>query len=549
MSANLSSLLLILNLLTGTIFSLTRKLLPRSLTELFIIPICLTSPAEIQDGSPTPSATNLLKVRNALVNLPVFGATKIYLYLLHFFIDKNNDYANSQIHAWLNNVTNGYLSTIAQNIRDQIKTVRIPYRAGANPSTTVSSGASGLSCRAFLLSVYEVGYDSTSNSSIPVEGVKLDYFIAGNAENAKTRRTANRAGSTAFWWLRSPAGNSADSAWLIAAEGHLGGYITSYTGYGPRPALVLPSSLLVSDDGTVLTNTPPTQPGSITVPGTILGGSSPAISWAASTDPQSLTVSYRLERSVNSGAWTQIFQGTGRSFSDTVAFGTTTVQYRVRAFNTLGLESANRTSSQISVNNNPPVISGTNSDLGVKTGVFSQDYTVTAPDAGDTLTVTESINGVQLRQYTATSGAQQTFTVSQDRFRRLPNGANTLTVTAAHQRGASATRTWTFSRNETQIQVQLESPLAADDMPSRIVVNVQRSIPPGASFQVLVCNNGNDASPAWEDCTNQVLNGLLYIFKNTTKTAAKWGVNIQVNVQRNGAVGDCWVSSIGGNFD
>jgi len=58
MSANLLSLLLILNLLIGMTFLLTLKSLPHFWTALFIIPTCSTSLTEIQDV-----ALNLLKNR------------------------------------------------------------------------------------------------------------------------------------------------------------------------------------------------------------------------------------------------------------------------------------------------------------------------------------------------------------------------------------------------------------------------------------------------------------------------------------------------------
>lgn len=39
---------------------------------------------------------------------------------------KNNDYANSEIRKWCNGT---YLNTIQEDIRNQIMTVKIPYRA------------------------------------------------------------------------------------------------------------------------------------------------------------------------------------------------------------------------------------------------------------------------------------------------------------------------------------------------------------------------------------------------------------------------------------
>ena len=53
-----------------------------------------------------------------------------------------NDYANSTIKAYLNST---FLARFDANIQAQIKQVKLPYRAGSGTSTTITSGASGLS--------------------------------------------------------------------------------------------------------------------------------------------------------------------------------------------------------------------------------------------------------------------------------------------------------------------------------------------------------------------------------------------------------------------
>jgi len=286
-----------------------------------------------------------------------------------------------------------------------------------------------------------------------------------------------------------------------------------------------------------------------------MGGSSPVISWGLSTDPQGQAVTYVLERSINGGAWTAIFTGTGRTFTDTVAVGAAnTVQYRVRARNVSGMYSDGRTTAVITViNNTPPSIDGADAYLGEKTGAFSFNYTVTDPDPEDVITVTESLNGEQLRQYTAQSGAAQSLEITTEQFIQLPNAPteapHTLIITAVDQWGASDTRTLTFSRVESKIDVKKSEPHPANVRPTRAAVTVGRNIPDGATFQVLICNNGFDETPTWEDCTESVTSGGVYTFTNETKTAAEWGVSVQAIVNRNGASGLCFISSVGGNFE
>lgn len=105
---------------------------------------------------------------------------------------------------------------------------------------------------------------------------------------------------------------------------------------------------------TVNNNEPPSVPASITVPQTILTGTTVTISWAASTDTVGAALEgYILERSTNGGAqWSQIYQGSATSTTNSVLLGTTSVMYRVKAYDAEGAESGYRTSSQVTVTQN-----------------------------------------------------------------------------------------------------------------------------------------------------------------------------------------------------
>lgn len=276
-----------------------------------------------------------------------------------------NDYKNSEIHSYLNNT---WLNKLDANIRAQVKQVKLPYVNGT-ANSAVASGANGLSCKIFLLSGYEVGFTQSDNSYFPVDGARLAYFENGTGTSALNKRIANYNGSATDWWLRSPFTNGTGNAWYVYTNGSY--YINYCTGTcGIRPALVLPSSLLVSDDGSVTTNTAPTTPGSITVPQSIQGGSTITVSWTASTDAENNLDGYKVERSTDGGSsWSQIYQGSSLSTTNTVPAGTQTVMYRVKAYDTQGSESGYKISSQVTVINNqapatPPSITIPNEVLG-----------------------------------------------------------------------------------------------------------------------------------------------------------------------------------------
>jgi len=276
-----------------------------------------------------------------------------------------NDYKNSEIHSYLNNT---WLNKLDANIRAQVKQVKLPYVNGT-ANSAVASGANGLSCKIFLLSGYEVGFTQSVNSYFPIDGVRLAYFQDGDGTAARNIRIANYNGSATDWWLRSPLTNGTNLAWSVYTVGGCS-YGNCTNTYGIRPALVLPSSLLVSDDGSVSTNTAPTTPGSITIPSTIQGGSTITVQWTASTDAENNLDGYKVERSTDGGSsWSQIYQGSSLSTTNTVPAGTNTVMYRVKAYDTQGSESGYKISSQVTVINNqapatPPSITIPNEVLG-----------------------------------------------------------------------------------------------------------------------------------------------------------------------------------------
>ena len=264
----------------------------------------------------------------------------------------NNSYKDSSIHTYLNGT---FYNLIDSDIRAAIKQVKIPYQNGTGGGDgSLATGANGLSTKVFLLSGYEVGLTTSDDRNFPKDGIRLAYFGSGSGGNSK--RVAYNGSSTAMWWLRSPHTDNYGSVWAVNTEGYYDAGRWNYHSCGVRPALILPSTLLVSDDGTVSTNTAPSTPWNISVPSSIMGGTNISISWAKSYDAESNLSGYKVERSTNGGSWwSQIYQGTATSTTNNVAFGTTSVMYRVKAYDTYGLESGWRTSSQVTVvNNNAP---------------------------------------------------------------------------------------------------------------------------------------------------------------------------------------------------
>ena len=192
----------------------------------------------------------------------------------------NNDYLNSDMTAYLNGT---FISLIDADIRNAIKQVKIPYTNYSN--NNVMSGSNGLSCKVFLLSGTEVGFSGASYMN--TEGAKLSYF------DSASKRVAYNGSNAAGWWLRSPYTSSGDGVWSVKSDGSYD-YWSYYSTYGVRPAFVLPSTLVVSDDGTVSTNTAP----AINASSTNLGKQNAPFNFAytvTDADGDTLTVTEKLD--------------------------------------------------------------------------------------------------------------------------------------------------------------------------------------------------------------------------------------------------------------
>lgn len=223
-----------------------------------------------------------------------------------------NKYESSDIHTYLNNT---FLKLLDSNIQEAIKQVKLPYRQNGGSGGTDRTGANGLSTKIFLLSGYEVGWTTSDNSYFPVDGAKLSYFESGTGTSANNKRIANLNGSAARWWLRSPRTGDARFVWYVHSDGNYSDNDASLS-YGFRPALILPSTLLVSDDGTVSTNTPPTITSTSGASGVNLGSKTAAFSFKYTpndADGDKLTVTEKLDGVVKKTR-TNVTSGTQLTF-------------------------------------------------------------------------------------------------------------------------------------------------------------------------------------------------------------------------------------------
>ena len=149
-----------------------------------------------------------------------------------------NAYASCALDSWFNNT---YYNLLDADIKAQIAAVAIPYTPG-NGNNSVST----LSRKVFALSVTELGrtasYANVEGSALPI---------------ASTLQIAyNSSGGAVVQWTRSPLTINTYYACFLSTSGSVDYNVCTDT-YGARPAFTLPSSLSVSDDGSVTVNTAP----------------------------------------------------------------------------------------------------------------------------------------------------------------------------------------------------------------------------------------------------------------------------------------------------
>lgn len=222
-----------------------------------------------------------------------------------------NKYESSDIHSYLNNT---FLKLFDSNIQGAIKQVKLPYRKNGGSGGTTQQGANGLPCKIFLLSAPEVHYEHSYIDS--GEGAALSYFASCVTNGADSKRVAYLNGAAALWWLRSPGASNTSNVWYVNTNGDYGSYYNASNSIGIRPALVLPSTLLVSDDGTVSTNTPPTITSTSGASGVNLGSKTAAFSFKYTpndADGDKLTVTEKLDGVVKKTR-TNVTSGTQLTF-------------------------------------------------------------------------------------------------------------------------------------------------------------------------------------------------------------------------------------------
>lgn len=199
--------------------------------------------------------------------------------------------------------------------------------------------------------------------------------------------------------------------------------------------------------------------------------------------------------------------------------------------------------------NSAPFINYTGqADLGQLTTKPSITYTV-KDNEGDAITVTEKLNGEVINQFSATTNTNYTVGITDTFWLTCGSNTNTVEIIASDALGGSSSKTITFSRKITKLQIVMKNAIETDAKATKILVSPQWTTTGGVG-KVEVCNNGFDSNPKWEDATTMVVLNRPYLFTNTSKTASKWGIKIRITVAKNqGYDGEVAIFGFGGAYE
>ena len=151
----------------------------------------------------------------------------------------NSTNVNTLAGSTIMTIMQGYVTDYDSTVQSAIQTVKIPYCVG-NGSSTVNTLANGLECKFFPLSGYEVGFTTSNNPNLSVDGAVLSYF-QGTSSSADNKRIAYLNGVAANWWLRSSNTGNTTAAF---GAGSSGSYYSWAVGnsVGLRPCFTLPTT-------------------------------------------------------------------------------------------------------------------------------------------------------------------------------------------------------------------------------------------------------------------------------------------------------------------
>ena len=193
--------------------------------------------------------------------------------------------------------------------------------------------------------------------------------------------------------------------------------------------------------------------------------------------------------------------------------------------------------------NTAPVVTMTNAHYGEQNKPFTINFEAADPD-GDEITAKLFIDDVQIKDLGTIKG-KQSVTIPKIDFAKIPNGEHKIRVEAKDSYNAVGAGYADFSKNLTYAWYRLKKELS--EQPSAVIVNPLAEVAPGAKMTIKVCSNVKDAQPTWETVPEE-LYGQKYNFRNKTKTGDKWGVGVEIRIDKEKATEESYLYGFVGAY-
>lgn len=193
--------------------------------------------------------------------------------------------------------------------------------------------------------------------------------------------------------------------------------------------------------------------------------------------------------------------------------------------------------------NTAPVVTMTNAHYGEQNKPFTINFEAADPD-GDEITAKLFIDDVQIKDLGTIKG-KQSVTIPKIDFAKILNGEHKIRVEAKDSYNAVGAGYADFSKNITYAWYRLKKELS--EQPSAVIVNPLAELAPGAKMTIKVCSNVMDAQPTWETVPEE-LYGQKYNFRNKTKTGDKWGVGVEIRIDKEKATEDSYLYGFVGAY-
>lgn len=197
----------------------------------------------------------------------------------------------------------------------------------------------------------------------------------------------------------------------------------------------------------------------------------------------------------------------------------------------------------------PPILNIEDKDFGKILNKPIIEYSLTK---GENVTIREKIEDKEVRNFKATIGETYQFEMSDEDWQGFsPNKVITATIEAEDEYGQVTTKTFTFEKIITRIEIKGKTPTKTDDKVTKVLLRpILRSMEGVKTVNIYACNNGLDNEPTWEDISENSLLHNVSFLENDSKTSEEWAFNLKIVIEREeGYDGEIILDALGGAFE